>query len=395
MHSRFCPRRLSLILVSVLAVLCRSAVMLADQAQQVTTAPAAVDHADRRERKASPDCAAGPNLLFNGTFDNGIWYERFRGWSPSGWYQWFTCGGHAPEHAVGKDIPHSGKEYVRIHMWAHAWRGGLLQNVRGVEPCRWYRLTAYGWFAKTADDPRPRERVGIEPCGKLAQQFAADVTRHPAPPYNECVGDDPKTPEVDWPDLPETTVWSAYQDYERWGRFEVYAEARSDTVTAILYCDPRQRPAEQPIYEMNWDTVALREIPWPNPRLVGEGEQLKADARFENLVVNVQRTARTAQITWKTKFAAGTSQALYRFLPSEASRDAAGQPVSRIRSSDYPHHGPVIYERSQTTHWVEISDLMIPQDAGRLEVVVLSRTLVDGRCVTYASKPQTCNLPAE
>ncbi|MHC4177870.1 MAG: metallophosphoesterase family protein, partial [Planctomycetota bacterium] len=106
----------------------------------------------------------GPNLLLNGNFDNFIWYDRYRGWSPTGWYQWFTRGGHAPEHAVGTRLPHSGKEYVRIHMWAYAWRGGILQNVRGVQPCHMYRLTAHGFF-QPEEAPGPNARIGIDPRG--------------------------------------------------------------------------------------------------------------------------------------------------------------------------------------------------------------------------------------
>ena len=274
-----------------------------------------------------------PNLLFNGDFDNHVWYERFRGWSPSGWYQWFTRGGHAPEHAVGSNSPHSGDEYVRIHMWAHAWRGGILQNVTGVEPCHVYRLTAHGFFQPT-DAPEPNVRVGIDPCGTLSGQFGVDVTRHPAPPYDEGVGDDPKTPEIEGPDFPETTAWSGTRAAYAWEPFEVTAEARSDTITAILYCDPKQRPADQPIYEMNWDTVALREIPWPTARLLEDGSVLEPDERFQDLRVRLHPRHATAQVTWETRIPTGASQVLFRFVETGAAeRPDAGETPS---SSGFP-----------------------------------------------------------
>ncbi|MGQ9649001.1 MAG: metallophosphoesterase family protein [Phycisphaerae bacterium] len=327
-----------------------------------------------------------PNLLFNGNFDNHIWYERYRGWSPSGWYQWFTCGGHAPEHAVGKDIPHSGKEYVRIHMWAHAWRGGVLQNVRGVEPCHWYRLTAYGWFAKTAKNPDPKARIGLDPLGKLREQYGVNVTSHPAPAYNECVGDDPKTPGPDWPDMPESTVWSAYHDYDKWGLFEVMAEARSDVITAILYCDPRQRTANEPIYEMNWDTVAVREVPWPARRLVPENAEMPVEPGIKNMILTVQRELGSAQLTWDTPVPCGASQVLYRFLDSEAVNHLPerGSP-ERIRADQFAFETPVAYERSEKCHGVEIGPLLIPDEAEELQAVALSRAVIDGECRTLCS----------
>lgn len=328
----------------------------------------------------------GPNLVYNGGFDNGIWYERFRGWSPAGWYQWFTCGDDAPEHTVGKDVRHSGKEYVRIHMWAHAWRGGILQNVRGVDPCHWYRMTAYGWFAQTADDPQPHSRIGFDPCGGLREQYAVDVTKHPAPPYNECVGDDPKTPKVDWPDIPDTTVWSEYHDYfNTWGKFEVGAEARSDVVTAILYCDPKQR--EKPIYEMNWDSVSVREVPWPTKRLVPDGTVLSVDKGVKAPMVTIQPAFKTSQVTWRTKVPAGAAQVLYRFLDSDA---VTNQPKdekepTRVRTAGFPFQTPVVYERSATSHRVEIENLTIPESAVELQVVALSRALIEGECKTLCS----------
>jgi hypothetical protein len=331
----------------------------------------------------------GANLLHNGSFDNGVWYERFRGWSPAGWYQWFTCGDDAPEHAVGKDLPHSGKEYVRIHMWAHAWRGGILQTVPDIQPGHWYRLTAHGWFARTADDPRSHARIGLDPAGAQREQFGVDVTKHPAPPYNECVGDDPRTQERDWPDFPDTTVWSEEHDYfDRWGRFEVEAEATSDVVTAILYCDPEQRQADEPIYEMNWDTVSLYEIPWPARRLIAVDAVMNADDRIKGLHVNVQPDLDTAQVTWRTPVPGGASQVLYRFLDSEAvtHQPAVDRPGTKeVRTHAFPCESPVYYERAATAHRVGITKLSIPESAVTLQVAALSRVVIDGKPATLCS----------
>jgi len=337
----------------------------------------------------------GPNLIFNGDFDNGIWYERFRGWSPSGWYQWFTCGDDAPEHAVGVDKPHSGKEYVRIHMWAYAWRGGILQNVKNVEPCHWYKLTAYGWFAKTAKDPQADLRVGMDPYGKLADQFSVDVTKHPAPPYNECVGDDPKTPEKDWPDIPATTIWDGpHAYYNDWGKFEVVAEAKSPTVTVILYSNSPQRGDNEPIYEMNWDTVSLYEIPWPTRRLADENAVLTVDERLTNVVVTWQPKFGTAQVTWTSKaIPTGASQVLYRFVDEKtAQQQKTEKPPKSVRLSDFPFESPVVYERSATSHWVELANLKVPKSAVELQVVALSRALVNGECRTFSSPVATVSL---
>jgi len=347
---------------------------------------AAASRSDSQTGESVTGRALGPNLVYNGGFDNGVWYERFRGWSPAGWYQWFTCGDDAPEHTVGKDVRHSGKEYVRIHMWAHAWRGGILQNVRGVDPCHWYRMTAYGWFAKTADDPQPHARIGFDPCGGLGEQYAVDVTKHPAPPYNECVGDDPKTPKVDWPDIPDTTVWSDYHDYfNTWGKFEVSAEARSDVVTAILYCNPKQRA--KPIYEMNWDSVSVREVPWPTKRLVPDDTVLVVDKGVKALIVTIQPALKTSQVTWRTEGPAGAAQVLYRFLDSDA---VTHQPKdekepTQVRTAGFPFETPVVYERSVTSHRVEIENLTIPESAVELQVVALSRALIEGECKTLCS----------
>jgi hypothetical protein len=363
-------------------------------------APVAASTLGTRER---PAAVTGPSLLFNGDFDNHIWYERFRGWSPSGWYQWFTRGGHAPEHAVGKHPSppypaHSGKEYVRIHMWAHAWRGGILQVVRGVTPGRYYRMTAHGFFQPDGA-PNPRERIGIDPCGTLADQFAVDVTKHPAPPYDEGVGDDPKTAALDGLDIDESTVWSQCESYHRWGRFEVAAEARSDAIVAILYCAPDQRPGDQPIYEMNWDSVALREAPWPVPRLVEKGAALVPDDRLQDVVLTVQREARTAQLTWGTKAACGTVQALLRLHDAEAQSrarrleekaDKSGE--WKLLESDYPLASLVRYEQVSKRHWVEIQDLEIPAGAVEVEAIALSRICEGKACSTIASRPARASL---
>lgn len=335
------------------------------------------------------------NLIYNGHFDNGIWYERYRGWSPAGWYQWFTCGDDAPEHTVGNDKPHSGKEYVRIHMWAHAWRGGILQNVHNVKPGHWYRLTAYGWFAKTADDPQPHARVGLDPAGGLREQFGVDVTKHPAPPYNECVGDDPRTPDPDWPDLPESTVWSPFLDHlNDWGRFEVTAEATSDVASVVLYCDPVQRGADKPIYEMNWDSVSLHEIPWPTRRIADSGEVLPIDNSMSHIVVNVLPEQRSAQVTWRTKLPAGASQVLYRFLDSEAvsHQPAEQKEPKQIAVDTFPFESPVVYEDGVTSHWIEIQDLGIPEAAIEMQAVILSRVTIDGAGRTLCSPMERITL---
>ena len=323
----------------------------------------------------------GPNLLKNGNFENGIWYERFRGWSPSYWYQWFTRGGHVPEHAVGKRLPHSGKEYVRLHMWGHAWQAGILQNIRGVEPGHTYRMTAYGFF-QPAGAPQPKARIGIDPSGILAQQFSVDVSKHPAPKYDEGVGDDPKTTENDGPDTAETTIWSDYHDYYSWGKFEVTAEAKSDTITTILYCSPQQRPAEKPIYEMNWDSVTLYEVPWPTKRLVADDAVLVPDSGFKKVIVTVQPEFNTAQITWKTVSPSGASQVLYRFKGWDAAAQEKNDKL--VRSKDFLFESPVMYEKSEKFHRIQIKHPEI-RSASKLELAALSRALVDGHCVTLCS----------
>ncbi|MHC4180025.1 MAG: hypothetical protein ACYSWU_21180, partial [Planctomycetota bacterium] len=244
-------------------------------------------------------------------------------------------------------------------------------------------------------------RIGIDPRGTLARQFSADVTKYPPPKYDEGVGNDPKRPGSRGPDVDETTVWSDYKSYYRWGKFEVTAEARADTITAILYCFPKQRPAEKPIYEMNWDTVALYEVPWPTKRLVDDGAVLTADKQLDKVRLTVQPELNTAQVTWRSKTPGGAAQVLYRFLDSKAvarqqlaEQDGAEakEPV-RIRTADFPSQSPVHYERSATSHWVEIEQLSIPEDAVEMQAVALSRVLLDGNCTTLFAPPVKIKLP--
>ena len=61
-----------------------------------------------------------------------------------------------------------------------------------LEPCHYYQLTAYGWFGPEGA-PNTHARIGLDALGQLADQYSVDVSKHPAPPYNEGVGDDPKT----------------------------------------------------------------------------------------------------------------------------------------------------------------------------------------------------------
>jgi hypothetical protein len=254
-------------------------------------------------------------------------------------------------------------------------------------------MTGYGWFAKPQEaPPQAIEKIGIDPYGGLAEQFSVDVTKHPAPPYNECVGDDPKTPEVDWPDIPDTTVWSQTHDYYNdWGRFEVEAEACSDVITAILYSESPQR--EDPIYEMNWDSISLREIPWPTKRLAPDNA-LTGDDGFQHLRLNHQPDDKTLQVTWSTNVPTGASQVVYRFWDAEglAAERGPDMMIEHPRLEYYPFESPVVYELNDTSHWVEIGDFEPPADAAAVEVVALSRGLVDGECVTLCSNFQLLNL---
>ncbi len=336
----------------------------------------------------------GADLLYNGDFENGVWYQRYRGWTPTGWYEWFVPP-HAPEHVAEKSRPFSGTHYVRIHMWGLAWHGGILQTVRGIEPCHWYRLEGYGFFGPPGA-PEPRERVGIDPLGTLTEQFSVDVTKHPAPPYDEAIGDNPRTPEKEGPGLPESIVWSPYESYYRWGRFSVEAEARSDVVTVYLACNPEQRPATRPIYEMNWDAFTLREIPWPAPRLIPAEAELTPDDRIDRVRVRVQSHLARTEVTWTTRLPAGASQVLYRTLDAKEDRldpPATKQDGKAFPSGIYPLETPVVYERSATTHRIEIAPFSPPAAAVALEVVALSRCLVDRECRTLASIPVRVPLP--
>jgi hypothetical protein len=360
--------------------------------EEILAAPVVKEAPPRPERR---DVARTlhPNLLYNGSFDNGVWYERFRGWAPTGWYQWFAPV-HAPEHVAEKAKPHSGNRYVRMHMWAHAFCAGLLQNVSGVEPCHYYRLVGHGFY-QPPNSPGVCIQVGIDPCGALKEQFGVDVSKHPAPKYNEAIGDNPKTPEVE-PGMPDSVVWSDCAMDWSWGRFEVAAEARSDTITAILSCVSDQRDAGHPIYEMNWDTISLREVPWPTTRLVPVASFLEPDARMQKVTLTIQRDERTAQVVWRTEMPAGASQVVYRFLtPGEAgaSQTTPSGEQPDIPIDEYPFETPVVYERGATQHWVEIEHLSVPGDAVEIEVVALSRALVDGECRTLASAPNRMALP--
>ena len=364
--------------------------------ETIWTCPGAFTDYQRPEFAATPaksvqgsgvSTTTGSNLIKNGDFDNSIWYERYRGWTPSYWYQWFQRGGHVPEHAVGKRLPHSSREYVRLHMWAHAWTGGILQNVPRVEPCRMYKLTAYGFF-QPKDAPKPNARIGIDPSGRLAGQFSADAGKHPAPKYDEGVGDDPATEKDDGPYFSKDTVWSGPHDYYSWGKCEVIAEARADTITAILYCSPQQRPAEKPIYEMNWDSVTLREVPWPTRRLIDDRASLTPDPGFSRVKANIFPEARSAQITWRTKAPAGASQVLYRFLKEG---DLVSSKQAQPAGTHFDFETLVVYEDSERFHRVEIENTRL-ETADVLEFVALSRTLIDGQCITLCSSPVRIKL---
>ena len=58
---------------------------------------------------------------------------------------------------------------------------------------------------------------------------------------------------------------------------------------------------------------------------------------------------------------------------------------TKVRSADFLFETPVVYERSATSHRVEITNLTVPQSAVELQVVALSRALSDGECKTRCS----------
>jgi hypothetical protein len=244
-----------------------------------------------------------------------------------------------------------------------------------------YRLTAYGFF-QPPGAPQPNARIGLDPSGTLAKQFSVDVSKHPAPKYDEGVGDDLKTDKYDGPDIAETTIWSDYQDYYNWGKFEVTAEAKSDTLTVILYCAPKQRPAEKPIYEMNWDSVTLYEVPWPTKRLVADDAVLIPDPGLKKVNVNVQPESDTAQVTWKTEIPSGSSQVIYRFKGWENTPQEKNNKT--VRSKDFLFETPVVYESSEKFHLIEIKNPEI-SSASKLELIALSRSLRNGQCLTLSS----------
>jgi hypothetical protein len=137
---------------------------------------------------------------------------------------------------------------------------------------------------------------------------------------------------------------------------------------------------------MNWDTVALREVPWPTRRLVPANADLPVEARIKSMLLTVQRELGTAQLTWDTPVPCGASQVLYRFLDSEAVNHLpdGGSPKT-IREAEFPFETPIVYERSEKFHGMEIGPLTIPDEAEELQVVALSRALIDGECRTLCS----------
>ena len=84
---------------------------------------------------------------------------------------------------------------------------------------------------------------------------------------------------------------------------------------------------------------------------------------------------------------AGAAQVLYRFLDSDA---VTNQPKDekepiQVCTDGFPFQTPVIYERSATSHRVEIESLTIPESAVELQAVALSRVVIDGECKTLCS----------
>ena len=341
----------------------------------------------------TPRETLGSNLLANGDFENGIWYGRFRGWSPTGWCQWYTPP-HAPEHVAEKTHPHSGTRFVRLHMWAYPWQAGILQTVRNVEPCHWYRLTGYG-NAQPPDTLPSRTRIGIDAAGVLAEQFSADVSRHPADKYKESIGGDPRYDG--WTagtGMPEGIVWSPCQHPHDWSEFSIEAEALSDVVTIILSSSWQIRPEFGPIYETNWDTFAFREISWPTARLVPYGAAYQPHDLVGKATLRLHPDLDAGQVSWATEVPAGASQVVYRFLaPDDVNRRLDNPGVLPETLEAFPLETPVGYETSALRHTVAIEDLAPPETAVEVEVVALSRALVDGRPMTLASLPVAAPLP--
>jgi hypothetical protein len=144
---------------------------------------------------------------------------------------------------------------------------------------------------------------------------------------------------------------------------------------------------------MNWDTVVLREVPWPMKRLVADDAAVSVEQGIKNMVLTVQRESGTAQLTWDTPVPCGASQVLYRVLDSEAVNHLpdGGSPTT-IRAAQFPFETPVVYERSERFHGMEIGLLKIPDEAEELQAVALSRAVIDGECRTLCSPPARFKL---
>ena len=138
---------------------------------------------------------------------------------------------------------------------------------------------------------------------------------------------------------------------------------------------------------MNWDSVSIREVPWPTKRLVPDGAMLPVDKGVQAPIVTIQPALETVQVTWRTKMPAGGAQVLYRFFDSG---DVTNQPraekePTQVRTDGFPFHSPVVYERSATSHRIYIANLSIPESAVQLQVVALSRALIEDECQTLCS----------
>ena len=59
--------------------------------------------------------------------------------------------------------------------------------------------------------------------------------------------------------------------------------------------------------------------------------------------------------------------------------------MGRIGPGEHRFETPVGYERSEKCHWIEIRPLKIPDSAVELQVVALSRAVIDGECRTMCS----------
>ncbi len=132
---------------------------------------------------------------------------------------------------------------------------------------------------------------------------------------------------------------------------------------------------------MNWDSVVLREVPWPTKRLVADETLLDPDPGFKRIIVNLHPELGNAQVSWKTSIPSGASQVLYRFRGPDATR---GDRENVVKSKNFLFETPVIYEKSALLHRAEIKHPLL-QSAEALEFVALSRSLIDGECVTLCS----------